>query len=66
MENKIENYNRLPRWFQRLIPIISIILAVLAFAYITYLYNQPSLEFVHWIRIGVFSVMCVVYYHLYF
>ncbi|KAA9023972.1 hypothetical protein [Niallia endozanthoxylica] len=36
-------------------------LAVIVFAYSTYLYNQESLEFVHWIRMIVFSIMGIIF-----
>lgn len=61
MSNQVDDYHRLPHWFQRMIPIISIILAVLVFSYSIYLYNQESLEFVHWIRMIIFSIMGIVF-----
>lgn len=60
MSNKVDEFNDLPNWFQRIIPLISIILSILAFSYVAYLYNQESLEFVQWIRAIIFTVMGVV------
>src|SRR5699024_11960652 len=53
-------FNDLPRWFQRIIPLISVILSVLVFSYVMYLYNQESLEFMQWIRLIIFTIMGVV------
>ncbi|HWO96605.1 MAG TPA: hypothetical protein VNM45_09760 [Bacillus sp. (in: firmicutes)] len=60
MSNKVEEFNNLPQWFQRTIPLISVLLSVLAFSYIIYLYNQASLELVHWVRIIIFAMIGVV------
>ena len=57
MSNNVDKFNDLPHWFQRIIPLISIILSVLAVSYVFYLYNQESLEFVHWLRAIIFTMM---------
>ncbi|PTM53338.1 hypothetical protein C8J48_3662 [Desmospora activa DSM 45169] len=53
----MNNFHNLPRWFQRIIPLISVILSVLTFSYVSYLYNHTALEFVHWIRMIIFTVI---------
>jgi len=60
VSNKVDEFNDLPRWFQRIIPLISVILSVLVFSYVMYLYNQESLEFMQWIRLIIFTIMGVV------
>lgn len=60
MSNKVDKFNDLPRWFQRIIPLISVILSVLVFSYVMYLYNQESLEFMQWVRLIIFTIMGVV------
>lgn len=60
MSNNVDKFKELPHWFQRIIPLISIILSILAFSYVTYLYNQGSLEFVHWLRVIIFTMMGIV------
>lgn len=57
MPNKVDEFNNLPLWVQRLLPWISLILSILAFPYIIYLTHQASLEFVHWMRMVIFAVM---------
>ncbi|MBY7145098.1 hypothetical protein KFZ56_18940 [Virgibacillus sp. NKC19-3] len=56
----MDEYNNLPRWFQRIIPLISVIFSILAFSYVIYLYSQESLEFVQWIRLIIFTIIGVV------
>lgn len=60
MSTQVDEFNNLPRWFQRIIPLIAVILSVLAFSYVSYLYNQAALEFVHWIRMIIFTIMGIV------
>lgn len=60
MSDKIDEFTEFPRWLQRILPLISLILAVLAFSYSTYLYNQESLVFVQWIRLIIFAIMGLV------
>ncbi|WP_163582909.1 hypothetical protein [Gracilibacillus saliphilus] len=58
--NNIEVYKSLPSWLQRLLPFISIVLSLLAFFYVFYRYTQGDLEFVHWLRIIIFSIIGTV------
>ncbi|MFD1066516.1 hypothetical protein [Oceanobacillus locisalsi] len=68
MDNKVDEFHHLPRWFQRIIPFISIVLSVLAFSYVIYLYNLESFAFVQWIRfiifiiIGVAMILSAIFY----
>ncbi len=58
--SKETEFNNLPHWFQRIIPLISVILSALAFSYVVYRYNQASLELVHWVRIIIFALISIV------
>ncbi|AEG59952.1 hypothetical protein [Desulforamulus ruminis] len=58
--SKETEFNNLPHWFQRIIPLISVILSALAFSYVVYRYNQASLELVHWVRIIIFALIGIV------
>ncbi|MET3506408.1 hypothetical protein [Halalkalibacter oceani] len=60
MSNNVDEFRDFPRWLQRMIPFISVMLAMLAFSYALYLYNQESLGFVHWVRLIVFTMISVV------
>ncbi|GIN72920.1 hypothetical protein J14TS2_33950 [Bacillus sp. J14TS2] len=60
MSDKIDEFTEFPRWLQRILPLISLILAILAFSYSMYLYNQESLVFVQWIRLIIFAIMGLV------
>ncbi|SFL91895.1 hypothetical protein SAMN04487943_10589 [Gracilibacillus orientalis] len=59
MDN-VEVYKSLPGWLQRIVPFISIVLSLLAFSYVFFRYTQGDLEFVHWLRIIIFSIIGVV------
>lgn len=61
MEQKVDGYKNLPRWFQLVIPIINMILATIAAAYINNLFDQESLGFVQWMRIVIFSIMIMLF-----
>ncbi|WP_146553022.1 hypothetical protein [Rummeliibacillus sp. SL167] len=61
MEQKVDGYKNLPRWLQLVIPIINMILATIAAAYINNLFDQESLGFVQWMRIVIFSIMIMLF-----
>ncbi|WP_080873489.1 hypothetical protein [Oceanobacillus timonensis] len=68
MDHQADEFHHLPRWFQRIVPFISMILAILAFSYVIYLYNLESLAFVQWVRfiifviIGVTMILSAIFY----
>ncbi len=59
MDN-VEVYKSLPVWLQRMLPFVSIVLSLLAFSYVFFRYTQGDLEFVHWLRIIIFSIIGVI------
>ncbi|MDM8101684.1 MULTISPECIES: hypothetical protein [Oceanobacillus] len=61
MDNKTDEFHHLPRWFQRIIPLLSIILSILSFSYVMHLYSLESLVFAQWIRFIIFSLISVVF-----
>lgn len=61
MNNKADEFYHLPRWFQRMIPLLSIIFSILSFSYVMHLYNLESLAFTQWSRFVIFTLISVVF-----
>lgn len=55
-----DTFKQLPPSWQRLVPVASGVLALIAFAYTSYLISLDSRQLVQWLRLIVFGVMGLV------